>query len=68
MKRFIISAALFTFVLSLSAQGNSTAEAQSAIVYALPKTELSVDVEIEKTTLKPGVTISILNDTLPPIR
>ena len=54
MKRFIISAALFTFVLSLSAQGNSTAEAQSAIVYALPKTELSVDVEIEKTTLKPG--------------
>ena len=55
MKRFIISAALFTFVLSLNAQGNSTAEAQSAIVYALPKTELSVDVEIEKTTLKPGV-------------
>ena len=51
MKRFIISAALFTFVLSLSAQGNSTAEAQSAIVYALPKTQLSVVVEIKKTTL-----------------
>lgn len=56
MKRFIIIFALFTSILTVNAQGSfSVTEGQPTVVYSLPKTELSVEIEVEKTTQKPGL-------------
>jgi len=49
MKRFIIIFALFTSILTVNAQGSfSVTEGQPTVVYSLPKTELSVEIEVEK--------------------
>lgn len=53
MKRFIFSALLFCS-LTLMAQ-NALIESQPALVYSLPKTKLCLEVEVEKTTRKPGI-------------
>jgi hypothetical protein len=54
-KLFLISV---LFVLTLTAMSQTPlviTEGESTIVYALPKTELCIQVETEKTTLKPGM-------------
>lgn len=55
MKRFIIITFLLISVKMLSAQGISLVEGQPALVYSLPKTRLCIEVEVEKTTQKPGL-------------
>lgn len=55
MKRFIIISFLLISVKMLSAQGVALVEGQSALVYSLPKTQLCIEVEVEKTTQKPGL-------------
>lgn len=54
-KLFLISV---LFVLTLTAMSQTPliiTEGESTIVYALPKTELCIQVETEKSTLKPGM-------------
>ena len=55
MKRIVIFSFLLMSTGLLSAQGFSLVEGQPALVYSLPKTQLCVDVEVEKTTQKPGL-------------
>lgn len=55
MKKFIILAFLLIVVNLLSAQKFSLVEGQPALVYALPKTQLCVEVEVEKITQRPGL-------------
>ena len=53
MKRFIFSALLFCSLTSMAQ--NALIEGQPALVYSLPKTKLCLEVEVEKTTRKPGI-------------
>lgn len=55
MKRAVFFTALFIAVHIVQAQQSlKLIEGQSSLVYSLPKTELLVDVQIEKTVQKPG--------------
>ncbi len=55
MKRFALSLLVTMIILSLSAQKNLVlTEGQPVVVYSLPKTSFSFDVEIEKVSQKPG--------------
>lgn len=51
---FILSVLLICNLIA-GAQSFSLNEGQSALVYSLPKTKLCIEVEVEKTTRKPGV-------------
>jgi hypothetical protein len=53
MKRFIFSAFLFCSLVSMAQ--NALIEGQPALMYSLPKTKLCLEVEVEKTTRKPGI-------------
>jgi hypothetical protein len=56
MKRTTIFLMVLSAILPIFAQSTSTMkEGNSALVYALPLTELSIEVELEKTIQKPGV-------------
>jgi hypothetical protein len=56
MKKLILFSMLFATTVLLPAQKAFVlAEGQPALVYSLPKTQLCVEVEIEKTNQKPGV-------------
>lgn len=56
MKKLILFSAYFIFIGSSLAQNNfALNEGQSTLVYALPKTELCIEIETERTTLKPGM-------------
>lgn len=49
MKAYLVSALLLTLTVAGVAQ-----EARQALYYSLPKTKLCVEIELEKTTRKPG--------------
>lgn len=53
MKRYILSAILFCRLTSMAQ--NTLIEGQPALMYSLPKTKLCMEVELEKTTRKPGI-------------
>lgn len=54
-KYFILSVVLLTAVSFSLAQNNfSLPEGESVLVYSLPKTELCIEIEVEKTVQKPG--------------
>ncbi len=56
MKKLILFSAYFIVIGSGHAQKNfALIEGQSAMVYALPKTELCIEIETERTTQKPGM-------------
>lgn len=56
MKKLILFSMLFATTVLLSAQKAFVlSEGQPALVYSLPKTQLCVEVEIEKVNQKPGV-------------
>lgn len=55
MKKLIISIVTVICLLSIDTfQLLSAADKNSTLVYSLPKTELIVEIEVEKTTQKPG--------------
>lgn len=54
MRNIFILSILLICNLFAGAQSFSLTDGQSALVYSLPKTKLCVEVEIEKTTQKPG--------------
>jgi len=56
MKKLIFLSTLFVLVSIAPAQVSfSLTEGEAAVVYALPKTELCINVETEKVTQKPGM-------------
>jgi hypothetical protein len=57
MKKLTIFFSCWTFIVGLSIAQNNFAlvDGQSAFVYALPKTELCIEIETERTTQKPGM-------------
>jgi len=56
MKKLILLSILFMLNLLVSAQVPfSLTEGECAVVYALPKTELCIEVQTEKVTQKPGM-------------
>jgi Domain of unknown function (DUF4831) len=56
MKKLILFSAYCIFIGSGHAQKNfALVEGQSAMVYALPKTELCIEIETERLTQKPGM-------------
>ena len=54
MKIQLFVAVLFS-TISLSAQEFSITENQPAMIYSLPKSEVCIQLELEKTTRKPGI-------------
>jgi len=55
MKKLFLLSVLFVLAITASSQTPLIiTEGESTIVYALPKTELCIQVETEKTTVKPG--------------
>lgn len=57
MRKFILILSLFCILFTtVAAQSSfSVVDGESSIAYSLPKTELLVELEIEKTTQKPGL-------------
>ena len=56
MKKIILLSAIFVLALNVSAQVPfSLTEGECAIVYALPKTEICIEVQTEKVTQTPGM-------------
>ncbi|HEY5591586.1 MAG TPA: DUF4831 family protein, partial [Paludibacter sp.] len=56
MKKLILLSTLFVLTFMVSAQVPfSLTEGECAVVYALPKTELCIEVQTEKVTQKPGM-------------
>ena len=56
MKKLFLLSVLFVLTLTASSQTPlSITEGESTLVYALPKTELCIVLETEKTILKPGI-------------
>ena len=56
MEKLIFLSLLSVICFGTKAQSTfSLTEGQSAMVYSLPKTEFSIEIETEKTTQKPGV-------------
>lgn len=53
-KTFIISIFIFCLLTINSLETTWAADTNSTLVYSLPKTELVVEIEVEKTTQKPG--------------
>ncbi len=56
MKKIILISAIFVLAMNVSAQVPfSLTEGECAIVYALPKTEICIEVQTEKVTQTPGM-------------
>ena len=56
MKKLFLISVLFVLTLTgMSQTPLIITEGESTIVYSLPKTELCIQVETEKSTLKPGM-------------
>jgi len=55
MKKIQLSVAFLFFVLLMQAQGVEFKENEPAMIYSLPKSEICIQVELEKTSRKPGI-------------
>lgn len=53
--QYSIAIGLAAFSLSTNAQGISLTENEPAMIYSLPKSEVCIQVELEKTSRKPGI-------------